>query len=227
MPEIQHSALTDGDGVGLHEPKGHSTASAGEFLGSNGDGTTSFDQVEGTEIASAGPVAVDSPLVANGSGGAEWGTAPQYGGMYGADLGVSLASIGTTAQKMPAALWAAAMPTNGITVDETTEAEITVPVAGDYYVSFQASFSTVAAGDAGIYQFHLRRDTGAGDVETYMGTHREMSGSSDTGSAGFSGIITLTANDILTVYVESDNGSDTDDLTFQDTQFSVYMLKAT
>jgi hypothetical protein len=52
MANIQHSSLTDSDG--LHEPKGVATATSGDVYVADGAGSGSWDPLEGTEVYSTG-----------------------------------------------------------------------------------------------------------------------------------------------------------------------------
>ena len=159
--------------------------------------------------------------VADGAGSGAWSqqSGATYGGIYSIDSSIAIATIGTTAKKYAA--FDTDMPANGVTPAHASD-NITISTAGDYYVVFQTTFKTTTSGDAGIYQFKLRID----DVEDGYGCHREMSGSNDTGSCSFIGVVTLAANEVITIYVESDEAGDTDDIVVEDTQFSVYLLKA-
>ena len=144
-----------------------------------------------------------------------------YGGIYSSDSTIAIATIGTTAKVYAA--FDADMSSNNVTVAHATD-NITIVTAGDYLVNFQTSFATNQVGDAGVYQFKLRID-GVESTEGY-GCYREMSGSNDTGSCSFIGIVTLAAAEVLTIYVESDNGGDADNIDVEDTQLSVILLKA-
>ena len=149
----------------------------------------------------------------------------QYGGMVVTDDTVAIGSIGTTPAKLTA--FTDDSPNNGVTPDSTTDNDLTVTVAGDYLISFTITFSTVAAGDAGIYQFRLRVNGSESATGAYqLGMRREMSGSSDTGSGGFDGIVTLAASDVLTIYVESDDGGGGDDINVHECSFTATLLKA-
>lgn len=53
MPNVQHADLTD---PFIHEPKGASTAAAGEVLFSNGDGTTSFRAIVANDLPAQTPM---------------------------------------------------------------------------------------------------------------------------------------------------------------------------
>ncbi len=163
---------------------------------------------------------VDQVYVANGSGSGTWILAPSvYGGIKVNDGVGTLAAIGTTPIQF--SVFDATMPSNSVTVSTSTD-DLTIVIAGDYTVSFCTSLSTVAVGDAGDYIIHLRKN----GAEAGISTHRELSGTADEGSMTFDGIITLAASDVLTVFIESDDGGNTDDINILTTQFFVHLLKA-
>lgn len=162
---------------------------------------------KGVASALAGQV-----YVADGLGSGNWGS-KSYGGIYGKDAAANLGGIGTTPIKVSAG-FTANMPASGITPSFSSQ-NLTVATTGVYEISFQMSFSTLASGDAGLYQFRLR----VNGAESTLGCWRHMSGTSDTGSCSFTGLVSLTAADVLTIYVESDDGGATDDIVIQDVQF--------
>lgn len=199
MPNVNHNTLTTTD---LHEPKGASGASANQTYVSDGAGSGSWTEPEpkGALTANANEI-----YVADGAGSGDWTPRYQYAEIYTQESdAVSIGSIGTTPVVVPFA-------NNG--PDETAVADsannrITLTNAGTYYVVFTCSFSTAAAGDAGLYEFKLLDD----GVAVHLAGSRQMSGSSDTGGVGFSGIITVGAGSQLTVQVESDEGGNSDDI---------------
>lgn len=163
---------------------------------------TSGDLHEPKGIASA---SANQVYVANGAGSGTWDSIFQYAGIHTLEAdAVSVGSIGTTAQTFP---FANDGPDNGVVADSANN-RITLTEAGVYYVNFSISFSTTAAGDAGLYEFKLMND----GVATGHAMARQMSGSADTGSSGFSALITVGAGSQLTVEVESDDGGDSDDI---------------
>lgn len=171
---------------------------------------------KGVAAATAGQV-----YRADGSASGDWKLNDAYGHIYTIDSdSKTLDTIGTTAKKGD--LFANDGVSNGTTCSASTDT-ITVLTAGDYYISFNMSFSTVAAGDSGDYEFHIRVD----DVESILGVHRELSGTADAGSVAVQGILALTANEVVSVWIESDNGSDTDDIDIYAADLTVNLLRAT
>lgn len=104
---------------------------------------------------------------------------------------------------------------NGTTPDHTND-NITIDVAGNYDIYFQASFSGTSGSE---FQFKLRK----GGVEQNYGCTRTLGTGGDSGSASFlAPAVSLIVNDIVTIWVEADGA--TDDLTVKDAQFSVKMV---
>lgn len=189
----EHNTITDPN---IHEPRGVASASDGEVYVADGAGSGVWS----------------NPNVSAGF---------KYGGLYSVDSdAITISSIGTTSKKLEA--FANAAPTNGVTVSTSTN-DITVSTDGDYLVIFNISFSTTAVGDAGLYQFHVRKN----DVEDVIEIHRDMSGSSDTGAASVSGIMSLVNTDVLSVYVESDEAGDSDSIEVESVSFNVILLRET
>lgn len=170
---------------------------------------------KGVASASSGDI-----YVADGAGSGAHELCPGriYGGICSKDSSIAMSGIGTTPKQFTG--YDTNMPSNGVTSSHSSDS-ITVVTAGVYFISSTITFETSAAGDAGTYQFHLRIN---GVEDANFGTRRDMSGSSDVGSCAFSGVISLSASDVLTVYVESDDAGN-DDIVIEAAQFSVFLLK--
>ena len=142
----------------------------------------------------------------DGLGSGTWVDKTAYGSIF-SDEGdaITVGTIGTTVKKLAA--FTQDGPASNVSVD-ALDSSITIEVAGDYYINFTNSLKTVASGDSGDYIFSLRIN----DVEQSAMVERSLSGSGDSGSITFSTIETLAVNDVITVWVESDNGADTDDI---------------
>ena len=78
MATIQHSSLTDSDG--LHEPKGVASATSGDVYVADGAGSGSWDPLEGTEIASTGEAGGTKFLREDGDGTCSWQAPTVAGG---------------------------------------------------------------------------------------------------------------------------------------------------
>lgn len=166
-------------------------------------------------------------LVADGLGSGDWTIINSYGGMVlnDGDGSVEINNIGTTAQKITA--FNANMPSSGVIPDSTTNNDLEVVYTGTYAVSFSACLATVASGDAGSYSIRLRVNDAEPSSPGNMGVQRSFSGTGDLGSMSFFGFIDLTALDTLTMWIESDNGSGTDDLAVHELNFWTYLVNRT
>lgn len=119
-----------------------------------------------------------------------------YAIIYVNDGAVAQTGVTTTAVLMTG------FDTNGINSDATpdhTGDKITINTDGDYLCVFQCSFS----GDNNTtFIFHIRIDS----VAQPFGAHRKLNASGDSGSGIALGLLTLSATDVVTVFVESDSG---------------------
>lgn len=190
MPIEHGNIVTEAD---LHEPKGVSTATAGQVYEANGDGSS------GTWVEAAGVV---RGLLT---------TKPSDA--------VTISTIGTTAKAFLG--FATVSTAANITASATTD-DFTVTDAGDYQLMASISFSTAAGADAGDYTFEFRKN----GVATGFGCDREMSGTSDTGTVAFFGELEgLIATDVISIWIESDEAGDTDDISVNWAQFAVTLLQ--
>lgn len=135
-----------------------------------------------------------------------------YASLKTVDGTTAQGSINATPAKVTT--WDTNGAANGLIPDHTTD-DITVDVSGVYFVECDISFS--GSGNS-TFQVHLRVD----GVEADEGFHRKIGSGGDTGSAGFHGIVSLTAAEVLTVYIESQDGGTT--ITPSDAQFSAHQI---
>ena len=219
MPE--HSTIQSAD---CHEPKAittSTTADTGKVITPSGttSGTSELRKVKALELDSTG--GSEGQVLEIVSGTPAWVTpgAEIYGGLKTTDGAIDIATVGVTAKKLLAFL--TAMPSNGVTASTTTD-DILIITAGDYMIDFGITFGTSAAGDAGLYTFHVR----VNNTEVGLAVGRQMSGSSDTGAISLVGLLTLATDDVISVYIESDDGGDSDDIDILHTQFFAELLKA-
>ncbi len=119
-----------------------------------------------------------------------------YGGLYIQDGSTAQTGITTEAVKMTG--WAGNLAASGVTPDYANN-QVTVGSTGIYLVWVQLSFSGSLNTE---FQAHLRVN---GD-EQVEGMHRKLGTGGDVGSASFIALKSLTADDVLTIYVESDAG---------------------
>jgi hypothetical protein len=170
---------------------------------------------KGISVATAGEV-----YFADGAAGGDWRPVIEYATLTLNDnAGVTVNNIGTSAQKL--AIWDAAGPSSGATASALND-DITINTAGDYVVKFHCSAGTVASPDAGDYQFRLRINGSESATSAYkLGTEREFTGTNDIGHLSFFGIVTLAASDVLTIWIESDEAGDTDDIKIYESTFTI------
>lgn len=135
-----------------------------------------------------------------------------YGEIYVADGSTAQTSIGTTPAKITG--FAANGLSEGTTPDHTSD-QITVGSDGVYHISFNCSWTGTTNA---VYELHGRLN---GAEQGNLGIHRKIGTGTDVGSAGFQGFLTLSASDIITVYVESGNGGGTDTFTPVDMNLTV------
>ena len=193
----EHKDLADPN---IHEPKGMSSLTGG---------ASDADKVYLSDGAGTG-----SWTKLNAAGAVE------YGGIYSQESdAVALSTIGTTRKVF--AGFSADAPANVVTPDFSSNT-LTVSTAGDYKVCFYASISTVAAGDAGQYKFIVN----VNGTATRLEVMHDFSGASDLASLSVGGVLTLAASDVVTVYVESDEAGDTDDINVLNASLDVTLLDA-
>lgn len=164
-------------------------------------------------------------LVADGLGSGDWELRTSFGGLIlnNGDGSVEINNIGTTAQKITS-FTDSTTTVGGVISDPTTENDLYINITGTYEVSFTGCFSTVAAGDAGQYTIKLRVDGSEPSSPNNLGCTKYFSGTDDLSIMSFSGIVDLATTDALTVWIESDEAGDTDDLSVYELSFTVKLL---
>lgn len=118
-----------------------------------------------------------------------------YGEMLIVNSSTAQTGITTTPELMTG--WTKNGVSNGVTLDYLNN-QITVLYNGVYSISLGVSFSGTLNTE---FLLHLRVD----GVEQDEGLHRVIGTGGDVGSAGFTALKTLTAGQILTIYVASDD----------------------
>ena len=124
------------------------------------------------------------------------------------------AQTGITATPVKLTTFAVNGTANGLTPDHTND-QITIDVDGVYFVECDVSFS---GSSNSTFELHLRVDA----VEKDEGFHRKIGSGGDTGSAGFHGIVSLVAGEVLTTYIESTDGGTS--VTPSDAVFSAHQI---
>jgi len=138
-----------------------------------------------------------------------------YGGMSVLDGATAQTSLGTTPVKLTA--FDNDLPSSGVTPDSTTDKDLTVSIPGDYLVHTHLSFS---GSNSATVAVRVR----VNDVEGDLGLTRKIGTGGDVGDCGFTGIITLAASDVVTLYVETDDGGGSDQITVVDGQITLQMI---
>lgn len=177
------------------------------------------------EPKGASAASVDTVLKADGTGSTSW-SHPQensliaYGHLYtrGTDL-ATLSTIGTTPVLVP---FSHAGVSNAMTLSQAN-ASITVLKDGDYEINFNGSINTTDSTDAGSYVFRVNVD----GATTFIESRVELSGTTDRCTVQAYGLISLTANDVITVEVDSDEAGNTDDLDLQVLSLSARLIRVT
>jgi hypothetical protein len=125
------------------------------------------------------------------------GVEARYAAIYVTDGSTAQSSISTSPAKVTG--FAANGPSNDATPDHTND-QITINTTGTYAIAFHISFSGTVSTE---FIFKLRNSA----VEQNAGCIRTLGTGGDSGSCGFNTIMTLSASDVLTIYVEADGAS--------------------
>lgn len=136
-----------------------------------------------------------------------------YGGIYVADGSTPQTGIDTTPTKITG--WTTNTANAGTTPDQANN-QITVGTDGVYVIWVSVGFS---GSNNTTFMGHLR----VNDIESYAGFHRKLSAAGDVGSTSFISLLILSADDILSIYIESDAGGGAS-MTLADAQFIVFRV---
>jgi len=136
-----------------------------------------------------------------------------YGGLYIQDNATTQAGIDLNPVKMTG--WEGNLSANGVSPDFVNN-QITVLTTGVYLCFVQISFAGQSSTE---FHGHLR----VNGNEQVEGWHRKLGTGGDVGSASFTALKVLNANDILTIYIESDDGGGAN-FTPMDAQFIVHRI---
>jgi hypothetical protein len=180
----------------LHEPKGVSTAQSGKVYVADGAG----------------------------SGGWVYPGSYLYGELYigGGATSLTLNAVADTyIAYNPTAEWTA-NGSNGVTLN-ATNGTITATTAGTYKVEFWTTFTTASLASGIKYKFKYAVN-GTVDTNRALVVQKNTAGS-DVLTCSASGIVTLAANDILSVYIAGDATSANTAVTPIDAGFIATLLK--
>jgi hypothetical protein len=123
----------------------------------------------------------------------------EYGGLYTDDGIVTQSGITTTPEKLT--LFANNGESSANVTPDHTNDQITLADAGKYLLFCQLAFSGTANA---TFKMHARLD---GVQQNEAGSRRKLGGSGDVGSMSFLGILSVTAGQVLTVFVQTTTGS--------------------
>ena len=100
---------------------------------------------------------------------------------------------------------------------------MTATIAGTYLVQFNAHFSTasLAAGTGYFFKYAIN-----GTPQTRLSAVDKVTAGVDDLNVSMSSIITLAANDIISVHVAGDGTSSSTAITVKEASFSIVLLKA-
>lgn len=197
---VQHKAITDPD---IHEPKGIATAAANKVYVANGAGTGTWKDVipAGTATALEGQA-----FVSDGAGG---GSQKFIAGSVYADMYIvngltsqTLSSANAFSRLDPGSEWQAG-PSKNVVISPAT-GEMTLPQAGKYMVSFWCTFDTAAISNSSKYNFKFAVN---GAVSTRKTAIQKITNSVDHLLVTATGIVTVAANDVLSMYIGGDSNS--------------------
>ena len=196
---IQHNLITDPN---IHEPKGVASAASGKVYKADGTGSgTWVYPLTGLDTALSGQV-----FESDGSSGGSWAYPP---GKAHAEIYISggttthtLAAASAFTLLNPSGEWTAGV-TNTLT-STPGSGIITLNQAGDYYISFWITLSTASISSGSSYHFKYALD---GSVSS-----REVAVSKPTNGVdkiviSSTGLVTATANQVLSIYAGGDGTS--------------------
>ena len=145
----------------------------------------------------------ENQIAADAGGGAP--VASQYAGIS-LDAFASAASVtGINGTYAKVAIFDTNGPSNGLVPDHTSD-HITAPVAGDYEIQTGVSFG--GTGNT-TFDFCIFAGPSGSTVETAVKFRRKIGSGGDVGRAAASYFVTLSAGDVIELYVKSGGTNDT------------------
>jgi hypothetical protein len=174
---------------------------------------------KGVASAAAGKV-----YVANGSGSGSWelpaGSA--YGDMYieAGATAQTLAASSATAKLNPTGEWTANGSKN-VTISGS-DGTITVSQSGEYQLNFWAVFETAAISSGAAYNFHYAVNSTASTRKVYV---KKTTNNVDTLHLAAIGYTTLSAGDVISMYVGGDGTSSGTNITVKEAGLSCLLVE--
>ena len=214
---IQHKLITDPD---IHEPKGTATALANQVYAADGSGSGSWQDVKpaGTVGAVANKVYVTNGA---GAGTMQYPAGKLYADMY-IDGGVTsqTLSAGSAYAKLdPGSEWTAGAY-KGLTINGT-DGTITLTEAGTYMVSFWVAFTTASVATGTVYNFKYAINGTPGSRILKVSKYTN---GADLISLCATGLVTVSANDVLSIHVAGDATSSGTTITVQEAGLTAIRL---
>ena len=174
---------------------------------------------KGIATANSGKV-----YVADGAGSGDWSypSGSRYGEIY-INSGVTsqtLSAASAYSKLNPTGEWTA-NGFSGVTLD-ASNGQFTLPTAGTYLLHFFITFTTAAIAAGSKYYFKYAVNGTPGD--RILSVQKNTAGS-DTVTCAASGILTASANDIISMYVAGDGTSSSTAITPLDAGLNAVLLK--
>lgn len=175
---------------------------------------------KGASTAAAGTV-----YISDGAGSGSWqvNAAAKYGEIIITNSAVAqtLSAASAYAKLNPLAAWAANI-SNGITLDPTN-GQYTITTAGVYQLNFWINFTTAAAASGSTYNFKYAVN---GVVSSQVNKVTKVTNGVDALDTFASALVTLAANDVVSIYVAGDATTSSTNITPVNAAFSAILLKA-
>lgn len=214
---IQHKLITDPD---IHEPKGAAAAGARKVYVADGAGSGNWEYVkpEGTTTALAGEVYVADGA---GSGSMEYPAGKLHAEIYitGGTTAQTLSSGSAYARLDPGTAWQQG-ETNVLTTTPS-DGTITLTKAGTYFISFWVNLVTAAIAQGASYNFKYAIN---GTVGTRKFHVHKISNGADSLMASATGLVTVAANDVLSIHVGGDATSSGTTITVDEAGLQAILL---
>jgi hypothetical protein len=111
---------------------------------------------------------------------------------------------------------------NDTTPDHSTD-DITIDHAGVYLIVVSAAIKTEGGGSGAVYEVQVEKNDGATSFANIHTDRQLAGGGGDVGSISLSGIVSLSVDDTIELWVQ--NKSNTDNIIFEDATLSVIEIK--
>ena len=131
-----------------------------------------------------------------------------YGEIYAADVNTTITiSVTGKANKVQITAFSVNGQSNNMTPDHTND-HITVDVAGVYLCNVSMHIESVGGGGVDNYGFSVYKNNGATEFANLHGQRDLAGGGGDEGSVSLSGLISLSVNDTIEVWIWNNTNAD-------------------